>query len=321
MQDYLKIIEQEIKYLNYVIEPIELYSPIEYALSMGGKRLRPVFLLMATRLFSDNYKQSIQAALAIETFHNFTLLHDDVMDNSSLRRNKATVHKKWNTNIAILSGDTMMIKAYEHLSNYEAETFKSIFETFNKTAIEVCEGQQYDMNFETKDSVEISEYINMIRLKTAVLIAASFKIGSIIGGASESDADLMYEFGENIGIAFQLQDDFLDVYGDTKTFGKNIGGDIISNKKTYLLINALNIASGNIKEELTNLLNIEKINSQEKIKAVTNIYNKLNIKEITIEKIQYYFNKAMVILEKISVDKSAKKEIIEISETLMTRDK
>ena len=311
-----KIAQEEL-----VKEPKQLYEPIKYILSLGGKRIRPVFVLMACNLFSDEVEKAIDSALALEIFHNFTLLHDDIMDNSSLRRNKPTVHTKWNSNVAILSGDAMLIIAYEYITRIKSDNYSTIINVFNKTALQVCDGQQYDMDFETKELVSESDYLKMIKLKTAVLIAASIEIGALIGGASLKDAELLYSFGINIGLAFQIQDDFLDVYGDTKLFGKKTGNDILTNKKTYLLIKAFELAKGDDYEELYKRFFIDIEPTQEKVDEVVNIYNKIGIKKVAQKTILEYFNKAFNDLEKASVNKERIKELSSfIKNNLISRD-
>lgn len=299
--ELLKITESEISLQNYSVEPRKLYEPIGYILSLGGKRIRPVFTLLACNLFSSEIKSAIPAAIALETFHNFTLIHDDVMDNSPMRRKMPTVHTKWNTNVAILSGDAMSIKAYENLEKLDVKHLPEVLKVFNRTALEVCEGQQYDMDFETQQNVQVDEYLKMIELKTSVLIAACMKIGAIIGGAKSKDADLLYEYGRNIGLAFQLQDDYLDVYGDSAVFGKSIGLDILCNKKTFLLISALEAAKGDVLAKLNYFLNTKNINPDEKIAGVTEIYNSLNVKELSELKISEYFGLANKLLSELSV--------------------
>lgn len=308
-KDLQEIINNQIKKTNFVKEPRQLYEPIEYVLSLGGKRIRPVFLLMACNLFSDEIGKAVNAALALEIFHNFTLLHDDIMDNSLLRRNKPTVHTKWNSNVAILSGDAMSIIAYEYITKTKSNNLSDILNVFNTTALQVCDGQQYDMDFEKQEFVSEAVYLKMIKLKTAVLIAASLKIGAIIGGASQEDAQLLYSFGINIGLAFQIQDDFLDVYGDTTVFGKKTGNDIITNKKTYLLTKAFEIAKADDRTKLYSQFFTKNINPEEKIKTVVRIYDKLGIKEITQNKIVEYFNEAFIYLEKVSVNSEKKQEL------------
>ncbi len=303
------IITSEIDKLNFNQKPIELYEPITYSLSVGGKRIRPVLALMACNLFNDEIQKAIKPGLGVEIFHNFTLLHDDIMDNASIRRNMPTVHKKWDENVAILSGDAMMIKAYDFLLDLEPDLFKEIFKVFNQTALEVCEGQQYDMNFETRDNVTVDEYLEMIKLKTSVLLAASLKIGALIGGASKADANTIYDLGLNVGLAFQLQDDLLDVYGDVDVFGKKNGGDITSNKKTFLLIKTLELAKGELLENLNKELSKKEFNQEEKIEAVTNIYNEVGVKEISVKKMNDYFDTAFELLEKVNVEESRKEEL------------
>jgi geranylgeranyl diphosphate synthase type II len=315
------IINNEIEQLNFNIEPFELYKPIEYVLSGSGKRLRPVLSLIACNMFSNDIKNAIHPAIGLEVFHNFTLLHDDIMDNADIRRNMPTVHKKWNDNTAILSGDAMMIKAYEFFFSLKPEILSQVLPIFNKTALQVCEGQQFDMEFESRLNVTADEYLQMITLKTAVLLAASLKIGAIIGGASEKDANLLYDFGINIGIAFQLQDDYLDVYGDVKTFGKQIGGDIVSNKKTFMLISAIDKAKDENKKRLSELINSTEIENLNKIKEVTEIYNQLNIPTILKDKLNYFHNSAINNLNQISVNIENKNILSELSKVLIIREK
>ncbi len=314
------IISDKIKSLEYCPKPEGLYEPVKYILDIGGKRLRPALLLAACNVFSESIDNAVDTALAFEIFHNFTLLHDDVMDNSNLRRGNETVHVKWNVNTAILSGDAMMILAYGYILKNKSENLKSIFEIFNKTALEVCEGQQYDMNFETQKNVEIDDYLEMIKLKTSVLIAACIKSGAIIGGASSTDSDLLYDFGLNLGLAFQLQDDLLDVYGDSKVFGKQTGGDIVEAKKTFLLINALKNSDLKTNEFLNNLLEDKLMDRTSKVKHVTEIYNKLNIKQLTLNKINDYYLSAIKSLEKVNVESEKKKILFEIAEKLKVRE-
>ncbi|MBS2096810.1 polyprenyl synthetase family protein [Carboxylicivirga linearis] len=316
-----KVVEIALNKENFVTEPEALYQPIEYVMSLGGKRIRPTMCLAGCYLFDDNFENALSAGLAVEVFHNFTLLHDDVMDNAEVRRNQPTVHIKWDENTAILSGDAMLIKAYQYLSKVDESVLKSVLDLFSQTAIEVCEGQQYDMEFESRTNVTVDEYLNMIRLKTAVLLAGSLKAGAIIGKANEKDATHLYEFGENIGLAFQLQDDFLDVYGDEKTFGKAIGGDIVANKKTFLLINALERASGSLMEELQEWVNIKSFNRDEKIEAVRNIYNQIGVDEIARKKMNDYFEKALTSLEKVNGKESMKEELREFAVKLIKRSR
>jgi geranylgeranyl diphosphate synthase, type II len=300
-------------------EPFSLYDPINYTLEAGGKRIRPALVLMACNLFSEDINQAIDPAIGLEIFHNFTLLHDDIMDHAEIRRGKPTVHKKWDENTAILSGDAMFIKAYERFLDCESPRFREILKVFNETALEVCEGQQYDMEFETRESVSEDEYLQMIRLKTSVLLAAALKIGALIGGAEQKDANLLYEFGINLGLAFQLQDDLLDVYGDVQVFGKKTGGDIIANKKTFMLIKALEIAKKEELKTLKSLISDKNIEKEEKIQAVTQIYDKINIKQIVETRINKLNQDALAFLEKVNVDKNKKSELQILAERLINR--
>ena len=278
LTDLQALINNAVDKLNFPKHPAELYEPISYILALGGKRLRPALLLMACDLFGGDVESAVEPALAIEVFHNFTLMHDDIMDNAPLRRGQATVHQKWNSNVAILSGDAMMVEANKLMMKVPDAILRKVMEVFNETATGVCEGQQIDMSFEQRGNVSIDEYLNMIRLKTAVLLGGTLKIGAIIGGATPADAQLLYDFGVNLGIAFQLQDDILDVYGDPDKFGKQVGGDIISNKKTYLLIKALELAKDTQSTELNNWITVQEFANQEKVSAVTDIYNQLQIR-------------------------------------------
>jgi geranylgeranyl diphosphate synthase, type II len=318
--DLQKIINDKIKNINFKIEPVELYSPIEYILDGSGKRLRPLLTLMSCNLFSENIDKAVNPAIGLEVFHNFTLLHDDIMDKADMRRKKETVHKKWNENVAILSGDAMMIKAYEFFFSLEPELLSRVLPVFNKTALQVCEGQQYDMNFETRMDVSTDEYLHMITLKTAVLLAASLKIGAMIGGADEKNSEALYNFGINLGIAFQLQDDYLDVYGDFKTFGKKIGGDITSNKKTFMLLSVMEKATGATKTRFQELLN-GNVEAELKIKEVTAIYNQLNIPEIVKSQLSFYQEKAIADLNRVKVNEEKKKLLKSISLSLLERNK
>jgi len=301
-------------------QPEELYNPISYTLDLGGKRIRPVMVLLACDAYGGNVEMAINPAIAIEIFHNFTLLHDDIMDNAPLRRGKETVFKKWNSNVAILSGDTMFAIAYEYLAKSDTKVLHNVLNIFTKAAIEVCEGQQYDMNFETIDNVSIPEYIEMIRLKTSVLIAASLKTGAVIAGAGKEDVENIYKFGEYVGLAFQLQDDLLDVYGNQDKFGKCIGGDIVTNKKTYLYIKALQEAKGNDLADIKKYFSSLDFDREEKIKAVTKIYNKLGVKDSTISLISEYYNQALAYFSKLSVSDERKEILKKYSVNLMQRD-
>ena len=315
-----EIINNTIAKINLSDGPAELFDPIKYTLSAGGKRLRPALVLMSCELFSGKIDKAIMPALGIEMFHNFTLLHDDIMDKSLIRRNKPTVHKKWNENIAILSGDVMSILSYKYITKCNEEILPSVIDLFNQTAITVCKGQQYDMNFEALQTVTVDEYLNMIELKTSVLIAASNKLGALIGGANQADTDHMYNFGKNLGMAFQIQDDMLDVYGDLKNFGKKPCGDIIANKKTYLLVKALEIASSEQKTLIYNQLKKKDFDPDEKINTFLSIYNELNIKNITEELTKEYLSKSKSYLEKVSPDDYKKEQLRDLFEILHNRN-
>jgi geranylgeranyl diphosphate synthase type II len=296
----LKIIEAAIAREKFGKSPEELYEPIRYIMSLGGKRLRPMLMLLAYQMYRNDLKKILPYAIGVEAFHNFTLMHDDIMDNAPLRRNKATVHEKWNVNTAILSGDVMLVKVYDMLASLPSEKLKAALPLFNKTAREVCEGQQLDMNFEKRDYVSEKEYIEMIRLKTAVLLGFSLQFGAMLAGAPKSDQVALYKFGTAIGIGFQLKDDLLDVFGDQKQFGKQVGGDIISNKKTFLLIQALEKSTGKMHQELVDWLTAKKFNNQKKVQAVTRIYKTMGIDQHTAKKAESYFHKGFSMLEKIS---------------------
>lgn len=304
--------------LDWSKEPKDLYAPIEYVLSLGGKRLRPVLTLMSCNLFSEKVEDALMPALGIEVFHNFTLLHDDVMDNAPIRRGKPTVHAKWNENVAILSGDAMLVKAYELFVQMPEEKLLRALSVFTRTALEVCEGQQYDMEFETRSEVSESEYLEMIRLKTAVLLACSLKVGALIGGSSERESDMLYDFGINIGMAFQLKDDLLDVYGDAKTFGKQIGGDILCNKKTLLLIDAMQQSNGQQRRDLEYWLAATDYVPQEKIAAVTAIYDATGVRQLTEKQMGQYFDKALQRLDELHcADRTS--QLASLAQRLMNR--
>ncbi|PTT02988.1 isoprenyl synthetase [Pedobacter sp. HMWF019] len=313
-----EIIEKAIKGLSYSNHPKNLYDPISYIMNLGGKRLRPALVLLAADLFNGSLDEALPAALAIETFHNFTLIHDDIMDNAPLRRGQQTVHEKWGTNNAILSGDVMMVESNKLLTKVKVSVLKEVLDTFNATAQGVCEGQQLDMEFESREDVSIEEYIDMIRLKTAVLVGGAMKIGAIVGGATEADANLIYDFGENLGIAFQLQDDILDVYGDPEKFGKQVGGDIIANKKTYLLLKLQEM----VNHEDNLLLNQQAGNKDTllKIERVTTLYNQYDVKGLATEQMRYYLDKAFAALSAINVPKQQKEEISGLANELMNRE-
>lgn len=312
-------IEREIGQLEFDCPPKSLYEPITYILSLGGKRIRPALVLMAYNLYREDVEKAIRPAIGLEVFHNFTLLHDDLMDQADKRRNKPTVHKVWNANTAILSGDAMLIAAYQLIGETAPEHLKEVLDLFTRTALEICGGQQYDMEFESRMDVSEEEYLEMIRLKTAVLLACSLKTGAILGGASREDAENLYRFGINIGLAFQLQDDLLDVYGDTKTFGKNIGGDILCNKKTFLLINALRRAEGEQKAQLEHWIARKDFDAAEKIAVVTNIYNVLGLKELSEAKMQTYYAEGMKNLAALSVSEERLAVLKEVTSRLMFR--
>src|SRR6195952_3410101 len=320
LSDLQAIISDAVDKISYPKYPEQLYEPLTYILSIGGKRMRPALLLMACELFGGDVNKAIQPALAIEVFHNFTLMHDDIMDNAPLRRGKTTVHERWNKNVAILSGDVMLIEGYKLMMQVEDRILRQVMDIFNETAVGVCEGQQIDMEFETRDVVDINEYINMIRLKTAVVLGVALKIGALIGGAPQQDADLLSRFGEQLGVAFQLQDDILDVYGDPEKFGKQVGGDIISNKKTFLLIEALTKASGETKVALDYWLSLPDFAKTKKVAAVTNIYNSLNIRALAEEKMNDFFKKGFEAFDKLAAPEERKKTLIAFAKQLIDRE-
>ncbi len=300
-------------------EPRSLYDPVFYILELGGKRLRPALTLFSAELFGGSYKNALGAALAIEYFHNFSLIHDDIMDEAPLRRGKPTVHKKWDLNTGILSGDAMLIEAYRFLEVYPPEIFKRLTTVFSKTAGEVCEGQQYDMDFETRDDVTVPEYLRMIEYKTAVLVGASVKMGAITAGALEEDQQNIYDFGLNLGIAFQLQDDFLDAFGDPRSFGKQVGGDIIENKKTYLYLKALEMGDEALDRELKDLFSIQPRQADKKIRRVKEIYSQTGATEDTKKAIASFTDKAFSCLEKIDLPAKKKEMLMEFGKDLMGR--
>lgn len=319
-EQLLQQIHEYIGNLSYMREPMGLYDPIEYVLGLGGKRLRPVLMLLAYNLYKEDVTRIFSQAAGIETYHNFTLLHDDLMDKADMRRNKPTVHKKWDENTAILSGDAMLILAYQFMmKKCPLECVERVMEVFGRTALEVCEGQQWDMKFEHRLDVTVDEYIEMIRLKTSVLLAAALKIGAILGGAPEKDAQLLYDFGIKMGLAFQLQDDYLDVYGDPAVFGKKIGGDILCNKKTFMLITALSLAEGEDKETLLNWLRATDYVAEEKIQSVTALYNKVGVPELCQARIDAYYKEGLELLDKVNVESSLKEELKKFVCHLMDR--
>lgn len=320
-EDYIGIATQAIESIKYPARPGRLYEPIAYTMSLGGKRLRPVLTLMACDAFSGSCKAAVDAAVGIELYHNFTLLHDDVMDKADMRRGKPTVHVKWNDNVAILSGDAMLTMASQYIARTDNEHIKAVTEAFNATAMGVYEGQQYDMDFEARNDVSEDEYIEMIRLKTSVLIGGACKIGALIGNASKEDADSLYNFGEYLGLAFQLQDDWLDVYGTPETFGKEIGGDIMNNKKTFMLINAIAKATGDDALELRRWLMAKAPDKSSKVAAVKAIYDKLGIDKLAENAIQKYNDMALASIEKVNISEEAKQSFREFANMLLHRDK
>lgn len=317
---YISEVNKALADLSLDKNPQELYAPIKYTLDIGGKRIRPALLLLANNLFDGDDANAINAALAIEVFHNFTLVHDDIMDDAPLRRGKTTVYKKWNTNIAILSGDVMLIQAIQLLSKDNPENLSELLNLFNNTAVEVCEGQQYDMNFEALNNVSIDDYLKMIELKTAVLLGCSLKMGAIIGGAKNEDAQHIYEFGKNLGIAFQLMDDILDLYGNPEKVGKRVGGDVIANKKTYLLLKAQELAIGKTKKELEFALSSTALKSEAKVEKVTTIFDSLNIKHLATEEMNLFYNTALSHLDSINADLVKKQVFESFAKSLMNRE-
>ncbi len=320
LQQVQELISNELKQTDFIKKPINLYEPIDYTMDMGGKRIRPALCLMATQLFNGDIQHALKPALGLEIFHNFTLLHDDIMDNAEVRRNKPTVHKKWNDNVGILSGDAMLINAYQYIAQCKTQQLQQVLNLFNQVALGVCEGQQYDMDFENREDVTVEEYLEMIRLKTAILLAGSLKIGALIANASEKQADLIYQFGINMGMAFQLQDDFLDTFGNQETFGKRIGGDIIANKKTFLLITALNTATQNELITLKGWIKASNFNEEEKINEVKNIYKNNAVDKKSQLLMDEYFNKAVLNISQIEGNEKVKKELLEFSSKLMQRN-
>ena len=317
--EILEKINSYLDNLPYTREPQSLYEPVKYALSMGGKRIRPSLMLMAYNMFKDDPESILPTACAIETYHNYTLLHDDLMDNAAMRRGMPTVHVKWDANTAILSGDSMLVLAFQRMMQCAPDKLKPVLDLFTETSLEIGEGQQYDMDFESRTDVTEDEYIEMIRLKTSVLLACSLKLGAIQAGAPAADADNLYKFGELMGLAFQLQDDYLDVYGDPAVFGKAIGGDILCNKKTYMLINAYNRAGDDMCGELTRWVTAEEFDSAEKIAAVTAIYDKVGIKELAEQKINYYFDQSRKYLAAVNVPDERKAVLAGYTDKMMKR--
>ena len=317
---YQELITDYFSELHLTKDPKNLYEPIEYILSIGGKRMRPILTLMAAEVFDIDCKKALAAATAIEVFHNFSLVHDDIMDDAPLRRGNETVHEKWNINTGILSGDAMLILAYQHFEEYEPKIFRELAKLFSKTALEVCEGQQYDVDFETRDDVTIPEYLKMIEYKTAVLVAAAMKMGAIVAETTSENAELIYDFGLNLGLAFQLQDDYLDAFGDPETFGKQVGGDIIENKKTYLYLKAIAFSDANQKNQLMHLFSIHPLDNIDKITSVKEIFNASGASNATQQAIQDFTLKAFETLEKMNISSDKKNMLRTFGENLMNRN-
>lgn len=319
--EILQAINQYLDTMPYDRQPKSLYEPIQYVLSLGGKRIRPTLMMLAYNLYQEDPEKILPQACALETYHNFTLLHDDLMDKADVRRGHPTVHVKWDANTAILSGDTMLLMAFQRMMQCPEDKLQAVLDVFTETTLEIDEGQQYDISFETRNDVREEEYIEMIRLKTSVLLACALKIGAILGGASKADAENLYKFGEQIGLAFQLQDDFLDVYGDPKVFGKAIGGDILCNKKTFMLINAFNKADESQRKELEQWVNAVNPDPQEKIAAVTTLYNNIGINRLAEERIRHYFNESRKYLDAVQVPEERKQELRVYADRMMKRNK
>jgi len=313
-----QLLETAINKVEYPAHPARLYEPLHYIMRLGGKRIRPILVLLSSELFDKDAADAMEAALAIETFHNFTLIHDDIMDNAPLRRGQDTVHIKWGVNNAILSGDVMMVEANKHLTNLDSGILKAALNCFNTTAQGVCEGQQLDMEFEQRSDVSIPEYINMIRLKTAVLVGGAMKLGAIVAGATDQNAELLYKFGENFGLAFQLQDDILDVYGDPAKFGKQVGGDIISNKQTFLLLKLKELATS--EDQLKIQLQETNSDLQSKIEVITSLYNKYLIRELAMNEMKHSLDTAFSSLAQVSIAETKKEELIQLAKSLINRE-
>ena len=318
-EELLKKVNEALDNLVYDRQPASLYDPIRYVLSIGGKRVRPVLTLLSYNLYKDDPLIIMSQAIGLETYHNFTLLHDDLMDHADMRRGHETVHKKWDANRAILSGDTMLLQAFERVEECDPTKLPDVFKVFIQTTLEIGEGQQLDVEFETRNDVTEDEYIEMIRLKTSVLLACACKVGAIMAGASAEDTDNLYKFGEKLGLAFQLQDDLLDVYGNPAVFGKNIGGDITSNKKTYMLINAFNRATPAQREELTKWVEAKEFDRNEKVAAVTKLYNEIGIRKLCEQKMEQYYQESLVYLAKVNVSDERKAELKAYAADMMKR--
>lgn len=317
LAEYSLLIEKELSGIHFPIAPENLYDPLKYFLNLGGKRLRPVLTLLASEMYGKTREAALPAALAVEVFHNFTLIHDDIMDQAPLRRNKETIQVKWNPNIAILSGDVLFVKAYQLLVQQEERHLKELIDVFNRTAIEVCEGQQLDMDFENRTNVTVEEYIEMIRLKTSVLLGCALEFGAIIADAPKEDRNNLYQFGQNIGIAFQIQDDILDLYADPEKFGKQVGGDVIADKKTLLNLKAIELCDANTSAQLANLS--KETDSERKVSLTRLIYDDLKVKSVCEEIMEHYYNRAMLHLDKIEKDESSKTRLKGLAKYLMTR--
>ena len=319
--EILQLVNQYLDQLPYERQPRSLYEPIQYVLSLGGKRIRPVLMLLAYNLFRDDPESILPTACGLETYHNYTLLHDDLMDNADLRRGHETVHRRWDANTAILSGDSMLVLAYQRVAQCRPDKLADVLALFTETALQIGEGQQYDMDFEHRTDVSEAEYIEMIRLKTSVLLACATKMGALLADASEADAQNLYKFGEQMGLAFQLQDDFLDVYGDPAVFGKAIGGDITSNKKTYMLINAVNRANAEQRQELMQWITAKTFDREEKVQAVTKLYDQIGIRQLCEAKINYYFDECRKYLAKVAVSDDRKQGLLAYTAEMMKRRK
>ena len=319
-EEILAMVNQGLDALHLERQPFGLYKPIRYVLSIGGKRIRPVLMLLAYNMYKDDLQRALPAAVAVETYHNYTLLHDDVMDRAEVRRGKPCVHKVWNENTAILSGDTMLVMAYQLVAQCPEECLKEVLDLFTATALEIGEGQQYDVDFESRMDVKAEEYVEMIRLKTSVLLACAMKMGAMQAGAPAEDCELLYRFGESVGLAFQLQDDMLDVYGNFETFGKRIGGDILCNKKTYLLIKALEGANEGQYSQLVKWIEAEEYNPDEKIAAVTSLYNEIGVRQICEDLVNKYFDDARQLLEKVALPADRKETLWQYALSLLGRN-
>lgn len=321
LNDYTTAIEQTIATTQYGQSPIELYEPISYIMGLGGKRIRPLLTVMATALFTENWQQAVRPAVGVEVFHNFTLMHDDIMDKAPIRRGQPTVHEKWNDNVAILSGDVMLVSAYEFLTEVEPAYLKAVIKKFNRAAAEVCEGQQWDMNFEKRMDVTKAQYLEMIRLKTAVLLGFALELGGIIGGTDEENARILKKLGDAVGTGFQLKDDLLDVYGDPGKFGKLVGGDILANKKTFLLIDALEKATGSDQEELQFWLSPQDHHNIEKVQAVTALYDRLGVRQTTEAEMNRYFEEGFEYLKALRIADEKKEVLQDFFQNLIEREK